>query len=94
MVHLSEEQTRQLGVDLAASYGPAHTFSMEDAIASAPTHAEPTHEGAWFSRREGECPAPRAEVREVLRRLEAARLLVVEKSGRYRFLAPSESLEA
>jgi hypothetical protein len=29
-------------------------------------------------------------VRELLRRLESARLLVVEASGRYRFLAPGE----
>jgi hypothetical protein len=94
MVHLSEEQTRQLAVDLAASYGWAHAFSIEDAIVSAPTHAEPTHEGAWFSRSEGECPASRPEVRELLRRLQAARLLVVEESGRYRFLAPGKSLDA
>jgi hypothetical protein len=87
-VHLNEEQARRLGVDLAASYGLAHTFSIEDAIAAAPTHAEPAHEGAWFSPSEGECPAPGAEVRELLRRLESARLLVVEASGRYRFLPP------
>jgi hypothetical protein len=87
MVHLSEEQARHLGVDLAASFGLAHTFSIEDAIAAAATHAEPAHEGAWSSPSEGECPAPGAKVRELLRRLESARLLVVEASGRYRFLA-------
>jgi hypothetical protein len=94
MVHVSEEQSRQLGVDLATSYGVVDTFTIEDAIAAAAKHAEPGHEGAWNSVGEGGSPGPRAEVRQVLQRLQAARLLVIEASGRYRFLAPSRRFTA
>jgi hypothetical protein len=60
MVHLNEAQTRQLGVDLGSSSRLAHTFPIEDSDRLRRHPREPAHEGAWSSRSEGACPAPRA----------------------------------